>query len=325
MTAWLHNYQKAQLNSICDFTEKCGPVPVKFSWHLDAAESTPVLYSHLFLSLDPELKDPDIYLTAGTETAVEDLYMGTKYYWQAAVTTAEGTFRSEICSFTTGYGPRTVYIDGMSNTRDIGGWNGLGGRRVRQGIIYRGADLAHLTGAGADKAANVLKIRTELDLRLNASDGTSPFGPTVKYCGFSAPWYGWAFHEEYREALCGEIRFFTDPANFPVYYHCSLGRDRTGTLTFMLLSLCGVSETDFHKDYETSFFSSLGGYGDRTVPSDMVNIHLHAMIEEIKNIKVPEGEYDPPEAPLYARTRTFLKGIGLTDAELDAVRDNLLE
>ena len=321
MTAWLANYQKAQLDSVCDFTEKCGPCPVEFRW----ADRPEALSCRLILSKDPGFARPDVFETETAKLRVEDLLPGTDYYWRVEFTGPAGSFCSETSSFSTLPGPRTVHVGGMSNVRDIGGWTGLDGRKVKFGIAYRGADLAHLTPEGAEKITKTLGIRTELDLRNEVPDAVSLFGPQVKLLSCAAPWYSWIFDEKYRGALAREIRFFTDPDLFPVYFHCSLGRDRTGTLAFLLLSLCGVSETDILKDYETSFFSGLGGYEDRTVPSEMVNVHLSAMIEGIKKIDVPEDRSCRARAPLYARTRLFLKGLGLTDSELDAVRDNLLE
>ena len=43
--------------------------------------------------------------------------------------------------------------------------------------------------------------------------------------------------------------------NKPVYFHCSAGRDRTGTLAILFLGLLGVREGDIAKDYELTYFS----------------------------------------------------------------------
>ena len=44
----------------------------------------------------------------------------------------------------------------------------------------------------------------------------------------------------------------------PVYLHCFLGSDRTGIMTFALLSLCGVSYDDMLLDYLFTNFSPSG-------------------------------------------------------------------
>ena len=46
--------------------------------------------------------------------------------------------------------------------------------------------------------------------------------------------------------------------NKGVYFHCSLGRDRTGTLACLLLGLLGVREGDISKEYEVTYFAPMG-------------------------------------------------------------------
>ena len=43
-----------------------------------------------------------------------------------------------------------------------------------------------------------------------------------------------------------------------MYFHCQGGCDRTGTLSFLLLGLLGVSESDLAREYELSSFSAIG-------------------------------------------------------------------
>lgn len=45
----------------------------------------------------------------------------------------------------------------------------------------------------------------------------------------------------------------------PVYFHCTAGADRTGTLACVLEGLLGMSQSDIDKDYElTTFYSGSG-------------------------------------------------------------------
>ena len=46
--------------------------------------------------------------------------------------------------------------------------------------------------------------------------------------------------------------------NKPVYFHCSLGRDRTGTLFILLMGVLGVREGDIAKEYELTYFAPVG-------------------------------------------------------------------
>ena len=42
-----------------------------------------------------------------------------------------------------------------------------------------------------------------------------------------------------------------------IYFHCTIGSDRTGTLAYFLEGLLGVSEEDRLRDYEISYFYGL--------------------------------------------------------------------
>ena len=309
MTAWVRDYKRSQLDKICDFTEKCEPVPVKFYWG-DGAE-----YTNLLISENSDMSDPDVYLCTGDGAEIEDLLPGTVYYWQTVKNVNGADERSDVHTFSTLQSPRTVHIPGVSNVRDLGGKTTTDGKRVKYGLVFRGADFAHLTDEGKRKAVDILGIKTELDLRSKVNNGRSPLGDDVKYISVTAPYYTGVSSADGKAALAEELRVFADPDNLPVYFHCSLGRDRTGTLAFVLLALLGVEEDQVYMDYEVSFFSDMGGYEDRTAPSFMVQ-----QLDSLKSIVSPGKR-----KPLYEKARAYLLKLGLTDEELDAIRANLLE
>ena len=310
MTAWAKNYKRAKLDKICDFTEKCEPVPVSFEWHSGGAD-----YTHLFISTSPDMSDPMIFLCLGDGLAVEDLYPGTEYYWRITCTYGSETKSSQVRSFKTLDAPRTVYIPGVSNVRDLGGKKTTDGRRVKYGLVFRGADFAHLTDDGKRKAVDILGIKTELDLRSSVKNGKSPLGDDIKYISVTAPYYTGISAADADKALVEELRAFADPDNYPIYFHCSLGRDRTGTLAFILLALLDVNETEMYMDYEVSFFSDMGGYVDTTAPSYMVS-----QLTALKNIIMLKNKKTAGE-----NVAAYLLKCGLTQQEIDAIRANLLE
>ena len=315
MTGWVNSYTPMELDDLCDFTEKCEPLPVSLRWDRD----DDVLYTHVLISQKEDMSNPDVYLCFENSLNVEDLFSGTTYYWQLRKEYADKVRISKVNSFTTLQAPRTVALDGVSNVRDIGGYYSADGNyRMKQGIIYRGADFVHITADGIDKAVNILGINTEIDLREANPTGSSPLGATVNYVSVSAPWYTQIWDEPAKQAeFVTAMRVFTDSNNFPVYFHCSLGRDRTGTLAFFLQALCGVSEEDITMDYEVSFFSNVGGYVDTSViPSGYTRNGLYAMIYRLRQ--------ETGETELYNAVRKCLLDLGMTNAELDAIRANLL-
>ncbi|MDA8283789.1 MAG: tyrosine-protein phosphatase, partial [Actinomycetota bacterium] len=48
------------------------------------------------------------------------------------------------------------------------------------------------------------------------------------------------------------LGMLTDPATYPVAYHCFAGKDRTGILSAVVLELLGVSDEDIIADYALS-------------------------------------------------------------------------
>ena len=86
---------------------------------------------------------------------------------------------SQTASFTTeDLPPRWITLEGKAgNMRDLGSWKTLDGRRIRQGMIYRGTGLnnssvngdrigrSRLTVEDVSYMKDVLGIKTDLDLR----------------------------------------------------------------------------------------------------------------------------------------------------------------
>jgi protein-tyrosine phosphatase len=77
--------------------------------------------------------------THKTELELDNFEIARTYEWSVKIgkkgEAAKGTFRTEDRA------PRFVRLDGVPNMRDIGGRIGLGGKRVKQGMIYRSAGL----------------------------------------------------------------------------------------------------------------------------------------------------------------------------------------
>lgn len=300
------------------------PTPMTLEW--DNEEGA--LYYTVKVATNSDLSDAVSYLTFEPSIELSDLYMGTEYYYQIIAKYSDKIVKSCIFDFETAYLPRTISIEGVSNTRDIGGYYTVDGtKRVRQGMIYRGAHMENMTQAGKNAFLYTYKIKTDLDLR--GSRGISPLGDAVNFVNVSAPYYVSEEHGisstadsstsfwsgTYKDALIKEIKTFADPENYPIYIHCSLGRDRTGTLAFLINALLGVGEQELYMDYELTFFSQAGCGGEYV--SSMINVPFTNLYKMINAYGF--------KTTLAARTEAFLLDLGITQAEIDSIRSIMLE
>ena len=107
------------------------PVPIKLQWKGDAKE-----YQVTVRRL-PDGKVVFDQTVATNCVEVDSLEIATEWEW----TVSAGSDKLVSRFKTEDRLPRLVRMTGSNNCRDIGGRRGLGGRRIRQGLVYRTAGL----------------------------------------------------------------------------------------------------------------------------------------------------------------------------------------
>ena len=264
-----------------------------------------------------DFSDEMVHTTASKEYTLVNLLPATTYYWKV---TADG-FSTDVRSFTTEDTVRTVTIDGVDNSRDIGGYATGDNTRLKYGMVYRTATLDTITEDGLYQMLTVLGIKTELDVRTpgeGTAGGQSPLGTDINYINYSGPYYYNAnsgiLADAYQDALRAEIRAFADPDNYPIVVHCSVGRDRTGTILFLLEGLCGVSKEDLFFEYELSFLGRIGGNGANV--TQLMN-EVDKMYNGIQSW-APNGTF--AEA-----CEAFILSRGISQEEIDTIRELMTE
>jgi len=235
------------------------PTPVTLSWTNDGGEE---LTYTLTLATDALFTQNVRVVTSDTTSAdIYNLYTNTTYYFKVEAVTADGySYETAASTFKTADTVRWIYVGGVRNVRDMGGWNGL-----NQGLIYRGSELnlvgthgLQISDAGIKTMKGDLGIKTDLDFRASSENGTygtaSPLGEGVTWVNRPIGNFMSAFNTSYKSTM----RLFLDYDNYPIYMHCWGGADRTGTVAFMLSGLCGASEEDLAIDLEQTSFSIFG-------------------------------------------------------------------
>ena len=222
---------------------------------------------------------------------------------------------------------------GIHNCRDLGGWKTTDGKTVKYRKVYRGGRLepSYLDSEG--KA--ILKtegIKAQLDLR-GQSDvlKQSTLKGIVDDYAFCAP----VIEEGYRTMLRDDkpktrqcIQFIMDcvAQDKPVYFHCSLGRDRTGTVAMLVLGILGVPEGDISQEYELTQFAPVGyatSTGESQYMTRMANWGYGYTAEYIWDYyaKNSDGTYKSFQDGVNA----YLLEIGISQDDIDQFKENMLQ
>ena len=184
------------------------------------------------------------------------------YYYKVELTIDDTPTEIINSSFTTSGQLRQIKGEGSGNMRDLGGWATASGNPIKYGLIYRGAEWNgeyQLTPEGI-AALRQVGIKAELDLRIDweaAYITQSPLGDDVTYLRITNEDYYESGMQNRKDLYLQDLQFVFDCVknDKPVYFHCHIGADRTGTLAIILEGLLGVSESDMYKDYELTTFS----------------------------------------------------------------------
>jgi len=144
--------------------------------------------------------------------------------------------------------------------RDIGGWPTSFGVPIRYGKLFRSAHLDEVTPEGYHDLVENLNVTAELDLRglfrREPHLKASRMGENIDFIRIVADSYGLSSQcEKYAQALIWIISRLREGKS--VDWHCGVGCDRCGTLSFLIEGVLGMSEVDLCRDYE---LSSLKGH-----------------------------------------------------------------
>lgn len=223
------------------------------------------------------------------------------------------------------------------NARDVGGMPTTDGRTIRGGALIRADSLDRLTDAGiaAFRAAGVSRV---IDLRrpAEATRRPHPFRDEAIYRNIPVqnpadPDHQWlTLAEIYLAMLDLRPTFFAaavaaiaDAPPGAVVVHCAGGKDRTGVVTAMALSVAGVDDATIAADYALS---------EARLAAE--NTAALAAIDDAELREVMRRLQPTPASNMltvlgrltekYGGTAEFLRGAGMSETQLAALRDRLV-
>lgn len=250
--------------------------------------------------------------TTAKSIAVNNLLRNTKYYVRITAT-ANGITRQAESSFKTAdIGPRVMTVGGITNVRDLGGYETSFGKTTLQGLAFRGAQLdikgtSRLTVQGAELLGTDIALGLEIDLRTASETGglTKSVVPTAAYLNSRIGSYTAAFSSSQKELFRQIFASYADVNNYPIYVHCVYGADRTGTVCYILNALLGVDEKTLIQDYEFTTFSDAG------LRSAATNAEMKAFLSSFSAL----SGSTPAE-----KAENYLLSIGVTSEEISTIR-----
>ncbi|MBR1891300.1 MAG: tyrosine-protein phosphatase [Clostridia bacterium] len=317
-------------------TNVSGGNAVKLTWKASAAPYTVKVWAN------GTEEDATVYTAKSESLLLINLYMATEYNW--SVTDANGNERA-VNGFTTADTVRTLFTGYVNNVRDLGGRMTSSGKRVKQGVIYRGAEMnlqtyvdensakhyINLRSLELDILNNGVKIKNELDFRTSAETlgmTKSPLGDQVNYYSYPISAYTGMFCKhssngadkpEMREYYQNILRLLATASEDNVcYFHCWGGADRTGTIGFLVNGLLGVSYTDLLIDFELTTFSN--NYRYRQDDPANYNYFNSMVTQLIENYRL-----SPDETISTVIERYMKQCLYLTDTDINNLKTNLLE
>lgn len=310
-------------------------ISYKLSW----SEVNPFEYSIVSVSDNINFQNAKKYVTYNHYINLSDLKMNTTYYYQIEGVDGKYSVLSDIYNFNVSDGARIMSIDGVENFRDIGSYQTtIENKKIKQNMIYRSGNADGITTLGKKQIKELYNLKTELDLREKAYwTNQSYFGKDVQYKHVSNEQGGVYYIDRGVDldqtglatggaTIRDELLTFVDSNNYPINFHCAIGRDRTGTLAMLLLGLLGVSEADICFDYVISLINGNAKAKDEIQLLELYN-NIYQTMQYIKNLT---GQTKFDEAVKTYLTTNFVGSnasakVGLTNEQVDSIKNIMLE
>lgn len=301
------------------------PEPINLAWNFTVPSGKTLSRYDVVVGKEADLKDGyAIKGTTATSLDIYNSYLGVNYFKVVANYADGSKDESGIKQYKVeDIYPRNLRIEGMTNCRDMGGGRVLsGGGKIKQGLIFRTSAVNNwaygrgdvpdrITDAGKEELLTRLGCKTEINVN---NSGNNEVG--VKNYVDAFMYYDAGKHHMYRNAepLKQAFHALANPDNYPVFYHCRIGTDRTGFMAIMLGSLLGVSENEIYQDY---LFSNFGNIQEKRYIGEKAG--RDNILKYMDDLMTYPGEN------LHQKTYNFLVSIGIPSSELDSIIDILVE
>jgi protein-tyrosine phosphatase len=248
---------------------------------------------------------------------------------------------------------RHLKLKGAYNLRDVGGYSTQNGQRTKSRVLLRSETLKNLTSESrdaliADGLKSVIDLRGSQEVR----ESPNPFkndsrvdyhhrdligdelfarpefagGPVTPGAGASriVGMYRLIL-DEMRAEIQEVLAALASPDALPALIHCTAGKDRTGIIAALVLSLVGVDRKTIGEDYRLSAQFLRDQELNREAPSELRNgFEWNQYV----------NDYCPPQAIVetlehaesrYGSVETYALGGALTEKGIATLRAEMVE
>ena len=295
------------------------PEKTTLNWEYEAPDGYELKNYSLVFSQYEDLSDP--YVVQGTKETTISFYnsfLGTNYFKIVANFTDGKKQSSEVKTFeVTEQAPRNLYVGNMPNFRDMGGRTTYAGGKIKQGLIYRGSGSKFDNRTDSDAEAQKilleqLRVKTEINVANSTSNNVNLNGTNVEnaYMAYGAVPYSNLARNSVRIRQVMDI--LADETNYPVFYHCRIGTDRTGITGIMINGLLGVPFNEALQDYGFSNFAPIDNQRYPHKPNDTNGDDIAKYIDELLAL---------PGETFQEQVYLALRMIGVSAEKLDKIID----
>lgn len=172
---------------------------------------------------------------------------------------------------------RHIPFEEVSNFRDLGGYQTQDGRTIAWRRLFRSGNFLYMTRDDLIRLNEEIGLSSVIDLRSAREVEKQGIGllseARVEYhnipfitgsgerklrdpfSGFSnmGEFYLYLVNQsEIGQQVIAALQIIAEPENHPLVFCCAMGKDRTGILAAITLSVLGVSDEDIIEDYALS-------------------------------------------------------------------------
>ncbi len=231
-----------------------------------------------------------------------------------------------------------ISLQGTNNTRDLGKYTTTDEKTTKENVFLRSDNTNNLSESDIKQLKEKHNLKYVVDLRYSSEVDSAPdkLNGIEEIIYYNIPLY--IPKEQMKELIKGNIdlgdayiksldqkdtvkKIFDTFANIgegSLLFHCTNGKDRTGTVAALLLALCGVADDDIINNYSLTYElikdsesvkKGIEKYGTDTIFKSSPEY----MTKFLKHIKEQ-----------YGSTKNYLIECGVSQDNIDKIIDKFL-